>query len=124
MPAVGTCKACGKGVCVACAVDFGTGLACRGRCEEPAKAISDLILRNIDRASINEQIVTSAWKNRFLTPAFYLFFGFGLSGFGVYRFATEGLGEPVFFFGLMGGGFLFFGFVVLWRAIRLTRPAG
>jgi hypothetical protein len=38
-PAVGTCRACGKGVCRSCAADLGRGLACAGRCEEPARAL-------------------------------------------------------------------------------------
>jgi hypothetical protein len=45
--AVGTCKSCGKGICIACAVDLGQGLACRSRCEEASRAIIALISRNI-----------------------------------------------------------------------------
>ncbi len=122
VPAVGTCKSCGKGLCPACAVDFGTGLACRGHCEEQAKAISDLILRNVQRSGMNERLVASAWKNRFLGPAFYLVFGVMWLGFGVYRFSREGWVEAVFFFSVMGSGFLAFGFIFLWRALSLMRP--
>ena len=45
--AVGTCKSCGKGLCPDCAVDLGKGLACRGHCEEDAKAMIQLIERSI-----------------------------------------------------------------------------
>ena len=45
--AVGTCKSCGKGVCFECAVDLDKGLACRGRCEEIARAIIEIIDRNV-----------------------------------------------------------------------------
>jgi len=38
-PAVGSCRSCFKGVCRACAVDLGRGLACPGRCEEAARAL-------------------------------------------------------------------------------------
>jgi len=38
-PAVGSCRSCFKGVCRACAVDLGRGLACPGRCEESARAL-------------------------------------------------------------------------------------
>jgi hypothetical protein len=38
-PAVGTCRACGKGVCRSCVADLGRGIACAGRCEEPARAL-------------------------------------------------------------------------------------
>jgi hypothetical protein len=37
--AVGLCKSCGKGVCLACAVDFSKGLACRGHCEDKVQSI-------------------------------------------------------------------------------------
>ncbi|HEX4140249.1 MAG TPA: hypothetical protein VHY09_07870 [Candidatus Methylacidiphilales bacterium] len=122
VPAVGTCKSCGKGLCPQCALDFGTGLACRGRCEEQAKAISDLISQNVAQASVSKQILASAWKNRFLNAAFYLVFGFMFAGFGVYRFAISGFEEPVVFFGFMGVGFLVFGFIILWRVLNMPRP--
>jgi hypothetical protein len=38
-PAVGSCRACFRGVCRGCAVDLGRGLACAGRCEEAARAL-------------------------------------------------------------------------------------
>jgi hypothetical protein len=41
--AIGVCKNCGKGVCKKCAVDLVDGLACRGKCEEKAKAIIQMI---------------------------------------------------------------------------------
>ncbi len=37
--AVGSCRACFRGVCRGCAVDLGRGLACAGRCEEAARAL-------------------------------------------------------------------------------------
>ncbi|HEY4221080.1 MAG TPA: hypothetical protein VGO62_07050 [Myxococcota bacterium] len=39
--AVGVCRACGKGLCHACAVDMGSGLACASSCEV---AVRDLIV--------------------------------------------------------------------------------
>jgi hypothetical protein len=38
-PAVGSCRACFRGVCRSCAVDLGRGLACAGRCEAGARAL-------------------------------------------------------------------------------------
>jgi hypothetical protein len=38
-PAVGTCRACTRGVCRRCAVDLRLGLACAGRCEEAARGL-------------------------------------------------------------------------------------
>jgi hypothetical protein len=59
--AVGTCKACGKGVCVECAVDLGKGLACRGLCEESARAIIQLVDRNV-------QLSTTPTKAQLIVP--------------------------------------------------------
>jgi hypothetical protein len=124
VPAVGLCKACGKGLCPICAVDFGSGLACKGRCEEEAKAVGDLIRRNISRAPINEKIVAMAWRNRFLGSTFYLAFGLLFLGFAIYRFAIDGLEERVFFFALMGSGFFAFGSILLWRLLNTPRHSG
>ena len=59
--AVGTCKSCGKGVCVECAVDLGKGLACRGRCEGSAQAVILLIDHNVE-------LFTSPAKARLVVP--------------------------------------------------------
>jgi hypothetical protein len=59
--AVGTCKLCGKGVCAECAVDLGKGLACRNRCEDTAKALIQLIDRNL-------QLVAAPTKPRLVVP--------------------------------------------------------
>src|SRR6185369_14793503 len=60
--AVGSCKSCGKGVCAECAVDLGKGLACRSRCEESARAIIELVDRNI-------QLSTNPAKAQLVVPA-------------------------------------------------------
>lgn len=41
-PAVGLCKACGRGICNECATDIENGLACTGKCEARAKLINEL----------------------------------------------------------------------------------
>src|SRR5258707_363132 len=45
--AVGLCKSCAKALCAECAVDLGTALACRNRCEERARAIAQVQDRGI-----------------------------------------------------------------------------
>jgi hypothetical protein len=45
--ALGTCKACGKGLCDDCLEDFGKGLACRDRCEEHVRRLIALIDHNL-----------------------------------------------------------------------------
>ena len=50
--AVGSCKVCGKALCPECIVDLGKGLACRGRCEADAKALIQLIERNVEASRL------------------------------------------------------------------------
>jgi len=75
-PAVGLCKACGKGLCPECLVEIADGLACRGRCEERARRINAMVDAN-DRilASANRQARASGW---FIALLGALFLGFGL----------------------------------------------
>jgi len=44
--AVAVCKSCGRGLCPACAVDVGNGLACRNQCEEEVRSLNRVINRN------------------------------------------------------------------------------
>ena len=44
--AVGSCKNCSRGLCMACATDVGNGLACPARCEGEVRALNDVIQRN------------------------------------------------------------------------------
>lgn len=60
--AVGICKSCEKGVCFECAVDLGKGLACRGRCEESARAVIQFVERNIE-------LSTKIAKAQFVVPS-------------------------------------------------------
>src|SRR5205085_6067746 len=64
----------GKGVCVECAVDLGKGLACRSRCEESARAIIQLVDRNIQLASgpAKAQLVVPAAVQRTGPPTDYV----------------------------------------------------
>lgn len=45
-PAVGICRACGKGVCAACAADTGAGLACPGACEDRVLLLGRIVDSN------------------------------------------------------------------------------
>jgi hypothetical protein len=45
-PAVGICKACGKGLSLDYAVDVGYGLACKNSCEERVRTINSMIDTN------------------------------------------------------------------------------
>lgn len=58
-PAVGICKACGRGLCASCAADLGRALACRGRCEEEALRIVQLV----DASSENTRTYEAAQRS-------------------------------------------------------------
>ncbi len=40
--AVGTCKHCSKGLCMACLTDMGGGLACKGKCEDDVAYLNEM----------------------------------------------------------------------------------
>src|SRR5262245_44541193 len=58
--AVGLCKSCARALCAECAVDQGTGLACRGRCEERARDLNELQDRAIKSLRPAVRIQTTA----------------------------------------------------------------
>jgi hypothetical protein len=45
-PAVGICRACGKGVCAGCAADTGAGLGCKDSCEERVLLLGRIVDSN------------------------------------------------------------------------------
>ncbi len=100
-PAVGTCKACSKGLCSECATDLGHGLACKGVHEEEVEGINMIISKSKD-------IYSSAPRNTMLAPIFYIFMGLVFAGFG---YSSKGGVTDLPF--VLGIGFLVFGVVVL-----------
>jgi hypothetical protein len=66
--AIGLCKHCSKGICPACAIDTGDGLACEGKCAEQVRAVNRLIANNVK--------ATKAFKfGRYLMPVFFISMG-------------------------------------------------
>lgn len=45
--AVGLCRNCSRGVCMECAADRESGIACKGRCEAAVDAMDSLVRRNV-----------------------------------------------------------------------------
>jgi len=120
--AVGTCKSCNKGLCPACAVDLGKGLACKGKCEEDVVAVIRLIERNIKLSPASEQLVKTASSNRYIASIFYIVLSLVFLGFGTYHSFQSGFESPdilVWGFGLC---ILIFGLITLQRAVRYSRP--
>jgi hypothetical protein len=136
--AVGTCKSCGKGVCAECAVDLSKGLACRSRCEESARAIIQLVERNIQLSTTptKAQLVVPAAVQRTGQPTDYIAaqltshirenrnFRWGLGTFcsivGVIL-VVGGMADQRVLLGIVGACFIAFGAVSFIQAQRSAR---
>lgn len=75
--AVGICKNCSRGVCRTCAIDEGSGVACKGRCEAQVASIAGLVSRNVQ--------VTQNTGGA-ITIQFVIFLLVGLAGVGLGTF--------------------------------------
>lgn len=105
VPAVGICKACGKGLCTGCAADEPFGLACRDSCEERVQTLG----RIVDMSTRS-----AVWSNSVQRTyaAFAVVLGIVFLGFA----AACHLADQDFltlFFGLMGLVQLVFGLIRL-----------
>ena len=98
--AVGTCKACNKGLCPECAVDLGHGLSCRGAHEQRVAEIEQLISRNA-------LVQRTAGGAKYIAPTFLLFMGAVFTAYGLLN-ARAGS-----FIVILGIGFLVYGAYVL-----------
>ena len=118
--AVGTCKSCGKGLCLTCAIDLGKGLACRNRCEDEVRALINLIDSNVSRVKFSGELIDSAKRNRYVGAAFYIVFGLLFLGFVAYQYSQRPMQQPDYL--LIGMGILFtlFGLFTLRNAIRIA----
>ena len=75
--AVAICKSCNKGICHACAVDVGNGIACLNSCEDEVRALNELIQRN---KSASEKTGYAYQRNAIvfiLLGAIFAYFSFG-----------------------------------------------
>lgn len=97
--AVGTCRACNKGVCPDCVVDLGHSISCRGSCETKAQSLHSQSAQSV-------VLLRAQRRNRFFAPALFILMGLGLM-----IFLGTG-GSPLNFGTVMGGGFLVFGIVL------------
>ena len=59
-PAVGSCRACFKGLCRQCAVELSGGLACVGRCEAMAEAVIGTIQQSTRYQAVSSGLLRSA----------------------------------------------------------------
>ena len=58
--AVGSCRACLKGLCRGCAVELEGGLACSGRCEPMVRAVVQSIQQSARYQSVSTGLLRSA----------------------------------------------------------------
>ena len=96
--AVGICKHCQRGVCIACAADIDGSLACKDRHEEQVRALDALTARNLLQAGR----VGSVYRRNAI---FYFLVGVLFAGFGLYQIRFAGL-QAIFL--LMIGLFLLY----------------
>jgi hypothetical protein len=83
-PAVGICKHCQRGLCIACAADVGDSLACKGRHEEQVQGLNTMTERNL--------LQTKRIGSNYLRNAvFYFLSGALFAGFGLYQYRFAGL---------------------------------
>ncbi len=116
--AVGSCKACSKGLCAACAADLGFAIACIGRCEDQARRLHQLVERNMRIAPVSEQLIGAQPKGYLAAGAFSLAAGLlfvlmGLNLDGTARLGVVGVGSLVIVGGVVQG-------VRAWRLKRMT----
>ena len=107
--AVGSCKACSKGLCGACAVDV-KGLACRDSCEEQVRSINQLVDRNIRVSPASERVLGKYSGAYLATGVFQILagvvFGFlGQSMDGPFRVGVSAIGALVALYGVWQIGY-------------------
>ncbi|MDA8455694.1 hypothetical protein M4R22_13055 [Acidovorax sp. GBBC 3334] len=100
--AVGTCRACNKGLCPACAQDLGHSLCCRGDCEAKAHTLHSQVAQN-------GVILAAQRRNRFIAPVFFIVAG---ALFIAFSSTSSRAGFGLGFGTAFGLGFIAFGIVV------------
>jgi hypothetical protein len=109
--AIGTCKACSKGLCAECTTDLGHGLACKNQHEEMVETYNSIIEKN-------SKIYSAAPKNILIGPIFQLFMGLTFVFYG-YRSHDGVTGLPF----MLGLGFIAFALVTYLRSKALFNAA-
>jgi hypothetical protein len=108
--AIGSCKACCKGLCSECAVDMEHGLACRGKHERTVEKLNSITARAA-------QIQTTSGKVKYAAAIFYAFMGAFFLAYGYFRDGLGGFLVP------LGGGFLVYSVVVFLANRRAFRKS-
>jgi hypothetical protein len=110
--ASGICRACGKGLCIDCAVDLGFALSCRGEHEQRVATNEALVSRAA-------RVQDTAGRAKYAAPVFFAFMGAVFTGYGFMQTGADR------FLILLGFGLLAFGaflFNFSRRAYRTGAP--
>jgi hypothetical protein len=104
--AVGSCKACAKGLCPECVVDLGHGLSCRGDHEATVESYRVMLERNT-------KVMDAAPVNSVIGPAFFVAIGALMGIYGLISGqGARGVSLPV------GCAFVIFGAIAFIRNRR------
>ena len=116
--AVGICKSCQKGVCTACAVDLGKGLACRTTCEADVRALISLIDASMRISPMGTKVWLGHRTNMLWTAAMCIVLGVIFTTWAALH------DPPLVAVVAMGVVFVCWGLVQLIQALRLQQPSG
>lgn len=97
--AVGTCRACNKGLCPSCAVDLGHSISCKGACEIKANTINGQLAKNA-------VVLQTQRRNKLYAPLFFIAMGVVFGAFSQDGKSVWNMGT------VMGGVFVIFGIVL------------
>jgi len=114
VPAVGTCKSCGKGLCPDCAVDLGKGLACAGHCEAEVRAVIQMTEYSIAMTDSRK-----ANMRGYQLGSGYLYVAIGIIFIGVSAVVHDAV--TLIFLLPMGVIFLAYGAYVVRQMLRLPK---
>jgi hypothetical protein len=101
--AIGTCKACSKGLCAECLVDLGHGLSCRGVHEATVESYRVMLERNT-------KMLDAAPTNSIVGPIFLIVLGVLFCTYGLY--ASRSAKDFTF---ILGCAFLIYGVIAFFR---------
>jgi hypothetical protein len=90
--AIGVCKACTKGICMACVTDTGRGIACSPSCVEGVNSLHAFFNKNKQMFSIaaKNHLRSAIWL--VLLAAGFIIFGFWIEGDTPFRAYLVGMG--------------------------------
>lgn len=96
--AVGTCRACNKGLCGVCVVDLRHSISCKGSCENKANVLNTQL-------SQSQLLLGTQRRSRYFLPALFLVMGTAFMIFAKDDNSVLNLGT------VMGSGFIVFGII-------------